>query len=221
MAKTFVRLFLVRHGEAKANTEMRYLGSRDDPLTERGQWQVAQLAQALAPLPIAAIYTSPLRRAVDTAAAIAQGCGLTFTIDPRLIEGAFGDWEGLSRAEVIARGQPDADLLARWESDPACAPPGGESLEDIQSRALECVHELAAIHTGASIVLVSHVGVIKTLLCAAMGAPLSTARRMFLDVATISVVDWGAGAVVWQSQAVLRLFNAHHHLGWEAAKWMK
>ena len=59
MPATFVRLFLVRHAEALANPELRYLGSRDDPLTERGKWQALQLAHAFAPLDLAAVYTSP------------------------------------------------------------------------------------------------------------------------------------------------------------------
>ncbi|GIV98051.1 MAG: hypothetical protein KatS3mg057_2708 [Herpetosiphonaceae bacterium] len=66
---------------------------------------------------------------------------------------------------------------------------------------------------GESIVVVSHVGPIKALLCRALGVSLTAARHMFLDSATISVIDWGAHPLV-------RLFNAHHHLGWEAARWM-
>jgi broad specificity phosphatase PhoE len=78
---------------------------------------------------------------------------------------------------------------------------------------LGLVDDLAARHAGEWIALVTHVGPIKALLCAALGAPLSTARRMFLDPGTLSVVDWG-------ERPVVRLFNAHGHLGWEAARWM-
>ena len=72
----------------------------------------------------------------------------------------------------------------------------------------------ASIHPGEWIVLVSHVGPIKALLCATLGAPLATARRMFLDPGTVTVLDWG-------SHPVVRLFNAHGHLGWESARWME
>ncbi len=220
MTAGFVRLIVVRHGEATANPELRYLGSRDDELTERGRWQATQPAEALAPLSIAAVYTSPLQRAITTAEPIAQTHGLHVMVDPRLREGSMGDWEGLRRAEIIARSQADADQHQRWESDPVCAPPGGESLSVVQERVLTCVRELAARHDGGAVVLVSHVGPIKALLCAVLGAPLIAARRMFLNNATISVVDWGLGAVDWGVPAVLRLFNAHHHLGWTAARWM-
>ena len=219
MPPSFVRLFLVRHAEALANPELRYLGSRDDPLTDRGRWQAEQLAHAFASLTLAAVYTSPLTRAVETAVPIAQAYGLSAITDTRLAEGAMGTWEGLRRADILARSAEDAALHQRWERDPSCAPPGGESFTDIQARVVACVHDLAERHAGASIVAVSHVGPIKALLCAAMAVPLTAARRMFLDSATVSVIDWGADAVDWGVPAVLRLYNAHHHLGWEAA-WM-
>lgn len=216
-----VRLILVRHGEAVANTDMRYLGSRDNPLTERGMWQATQLGRALAPLPLGAIYASPFRRTADTAAAIAGAHGLPVTSEPRLAEAAMGTWEGLRRGEIIARSPDDAERHRRWEADPACAPPGGESLASVRTRVLECVGDLAERHDDEAVALISHVGPIKALCCAALGAPLQAARRMFLDPATVSVIDWGAGAADWQALAVLRLFNAHGHLGWTAARWMQ
>jgi len=213
MSTPALRIFLVRHGEATANVEMRYLGHRDDPLSEHGADQAAQLRHALASFPISAIITSPLRRAADTAASIAQAHQVPVQTDERLREGGFGEWEGLSRAEVLARSRRDQLLLADWEGDPSAAPPGGESMEVVQARSLAVVQAAAAVYAGQWIVLVSHVGPIKALLCAAMQVPLGTARRLFLDPASISVVDWG-------DQPVVRLFNAHGHLGWEAARWM-
>ena len=203
-----LRLFLVRHGETAANLEMRYLGSRDDPLTERGVQQAAQLAQSLAALPITAVLTSPLRRAADTAIPIARQCGIEPRIDTRLREGAFGEWEGLSRKEVRDRSPRDAGLLELWEADPRCAPPGGESLEAVQRRMLDLEADLEKRYAGGWIVLVTHVGPIKALLAAALDLPIPSVRRLFLDPATISVVDWGKPALV-------RLFNSHGHLGWK------
>jgi broad specificity phosphatase PhoE len=220
MPASFVRLFLVRHAEALANPDLRYLGSRDDPLTERGQWQVTQLTQAFAAFRLAAVYTSPLTRALETAIPLAHAHDLSPILDPRLVEAAMGTWEGLRRGEILARSPEDAAHHQLWEVDPTCAPPGGESFADAQTRVVACADHLAERHAGASVVVVSHVGPIKALLCAAMNVPLTAARRMFLDSATVSVIDWGAGAVDWGAPAVLRLYNAHHHLGWEAAPWM-
>jgi broad specificity phosphatase PhoE len=90
----------------------------------------------------------------------------------------------------------------------------------VQARVVACVRDLAERHAGAAVVLVSHVGPIKALLCTAMDVPLTTGHRLFLDSATVSVIDWGAHAVPWEAPAIVRLVNAHHHLGWTAAPWM-
>lgn len=210
-----VRLVVVRHGQAEANVEQRYLGLRDDPLTAVGVAQAEALGRALAVMPLAAVYSSPLTRALDTAAPIARAHGLTVIPEARLKEMSFGAWEGLTRAELIASGEQAAAHLARWELDPAAvAPPGGEALATVERRVLDLLADLVARQPEGAAVLVSHVGPIKALLCAALGLPLSAAGRMFLDPATISVVDWGPRPVV-------RLFNDHAHLGWDNARWMR
>jgi len=206
------RLILIRHGETRANREFRYIGARDDALTEHGQAQAEKLAEALSTLPVAAIYSSPLQRAYRTALPIAACHGLTVQVVDDLRESNFGAWEGLSRAEVLAR---DADHLLAWERDSSIAPPGGESLEAMHRRVLAFVEKLARTHPDQTVALVSHVGPIKAVLCAALSAPVSSAFRIFLDPATISVVDWR------QTMPVVRLVNSHSHLGWEQARWMK
>lgn len=210
MRDPVLRLLLVRHGEVLSNRELRYVGARDEPLVASGVEQAVRLAAAIAPLPVRAVYSSPLDRARETGRRIAAAREVPLRLEPRLREQSFGDWEGLTRAEVLAR---DEESLLRWESDLATAPPGGEPLTEVQARVLGLVAELARGHRGEWVALVSHVGPIKALLCAALGAPLATARRMFLDPGTLSVVDWS-------DRPVVRLFNAHGHLGWEAARWM-
>jgi broad specificity phosphatase PhoE len=214
MSLSCVRLFLIRHGETASNRELRYVGARDEPLAATGRAQADSLAEALGELPIAAVYASPLCRAEETARRVAARLGVPATAEPRLREQSFGDWEGLTRAEVLGRGDGEREHLLRWESDPDHAPPGGESLELVRQRAQACAGDLLAAHRGQWIALVSHVGPIKSLLCAALGVPLGTARRLFLDPGTLSVVDWGEPLVV-------RLFNAHAHLGWAQARWMQ
>jgi broad specificity phosphatase PhoE len=209
-----LRVFLVRHGETEQNLQMRYLGTRDELLTSNGQRQARRAAKALSELPIQAVVSSPLRRAADTAAQIQKACHVELRFDARLAEGSFGRWEGLTREDVLKLGNRDAELLARWESDPALAPPGGESIQSIQKRAVSLVEELRSEFAGASVVFVSHVGPIKALLASALNIPLQSTRRFFLDPGTISVVEWGI-------QPVLRLFNSHAHLGWAAARWMQ
>ncbi|MFL6194073.1 MAG: histidine phosphatase family protein [Thermoanaerobaculia bacterium] len=210
MRDPLLRLLLVRHGEVLSNREMRYVGSRDEPLADSGIEQAGLLAEALAPLPVRAVYSSPLGRARETGRRIAESRDVPLRLEPRLREQSFGDWEGMTRAEVLGR---DPERLLRWESDLSTAPPGGEPLTEVQARVLGLIEDLARDHRGEWVTLVSHVGPIKALLCAALGAPLATARHLFLDPGTLSVVDW-------DERPVVRLFNAHGHLGWEAARWM-
>ena len=208
------RLVLVRHGETIANREFRYIGTSDDALTEHGQAQAVQLAGALSVLPVAVVYSSPRQRAYQTALPIASRHGLTVQVLDDLREANFGTWEGLSRSEVVARSTQDAEHLFAWERDTAVAPPGGESLEAMHLRVSAVVEKLVQAHPDQTVVLVSHVGPIKAILCDALGAPVSVAFRIFLDPATISVVDWR------QTMPVVRLVNSHSHLGWEQARWM-
>ncbi len=208
-----LRLYVIRHGQVSSNTEMRYVGHRDEELTERGRSQAAALAEVLAPLPLAALIASPMRRTISTAELVAAPHGLAVTPDERLREQAFGAWEGLTRTEVRDLSARHADHLARWQADPEESPPDGESLATVQSRILDLVAELAAASLDRPAALVTHVGPIKALLCAVLGLPLTGARRMFLDPGTVSVVDWG-------DEPLLRLFNSHAHLGWENARWL-
>lgn len=209
------RLILVRHGETAANRELRYIGSRDDALTERGQQQAQLLAGALAALPISAIYASPRQRAADTAAPIAAALSLPVITSDELRENGFGAWEGMSRAEVLGQSAEAAALLQRWEADATLAPPGGESIATMTERVATFVAGLCAVHPDQTLLLVSHVGPIKALLSVTLGVAPGVGQRTFLDPATISVVDWAG------QQRVLRLFNSHAHLGWTAARWME
>ena len=145
---------------------------------------------------------------------IAARHGLAVQVLSGLREGSFGSWEGMSRAEVLARSPEDQQLLLAWERDPGLAPPSGESLAMVCERALATVEQLAQVHAQQAIVLVSHVVVIKALLCTALGVPLTSSSRIFLDPATISVIDWHP------LYPLLRLLNSHAHLGWNHARWM-
>ena len=210
------RLFLIRHGETLANREFRYIGARDDALSESGERQAEQLAAALATLPLSAIYSSPLQRACKTALAIATAHQCEVQVASELRECDFGAWEGRTRAEVLAGNPEDVQRLQAWERDPATAPPGGESFAAMQQRVCAFVEQLTQKHPDQSLALVSHVGPIKVLLASALDAPLSASFRIFLDPATISVIDWQPGG-----RALVRLVNSHAHLGWTEARWMR
>lgn len=207
------RFILVRHGEVDANRRFEYLGRRDDELNARGLGQARALATALAEIRVDGVVSSPLRRAMTTAETIAGPLGIQVGTNRRLIELDFGSWEGRSRAELVEGDDGDRRAVERWEADPSMATPGGESLLELQQRVVECADMMAREHSGSTIVLVSHMGPIKTLLCAALDVPLGSANRLFLDPATISVVEWAAKPVV-------RLINSHAHMGFANARWM-
>jgi broad specificity phosphatase PhoE len=190
-----VRLYLVRHGETESNRLGLALGRDDVPLNERGRWQAERLGRALASEPLAAVYASPLVRALNTARAVAEPHGLTVEIDERLVEMEIGEVDGLSFDEVRKR---YPDLLAAWagEQGPTRAMPGGERLLDVQERAWQAVSELAARNADESIAVVTHNFVILSVLARALGIDLSQFRRLRHAVAAVSVLDFSPKRVM-------------------------
>lgn len=190
-----MRLYLVRHGETESNRLGLALGRDDVPLNERGRWQAERLGRALASEPLAAVYASPLVRALDTARAVAEPHGLTVEIDERLVEMEIGEVDGLSFDEVRKR---YPDLLAAWagEQGPTRAMPGGERLLDVQERAWQAVSELVARNADESIAVVTHNFVILSVLARALGIELSQFRRLRHAVAAVSVLDFSPKRVM-------------------------
>ncbi len=187
-----MRLILVRHGETDSNKAGLALGRADVPLNERGRWQARRLAQALRREAIAAVYASPLRRALDTARAIAEPHGLSVQVEDGLIEMEIGEAEGLTFAEMRSR---YADFLERWASSdgPSLTMPGGERLVDVQERAWQTIQRLRQGHPGQTVTVVTHNFVILALLTRALGMELSQFRRLRHAVAAISVLELDEG----------------------------
>jgi probable phosphoglycerate mutase len=166
---------LVRHAESDWNAANRFQGHSDRPLTKRGRRQAEALAEELAGLAaLEAVYSSPLRRALDTAATIGDRVGLQPVPLDDLREVDVGSWAGLSRAEVEAR-HPDA--FRRWLR-------GGEGWEDGESyaemsaRVLGAVVRIAEEHDGAEVLVVSHGGPIRAVQAAAAGLDVHVYRRL-------------------------------------------
>ena len=167
----------VRHGETAANRARLALGRADPPLTGRGRGQADALAGRLCDSGAVRIISSPLRRARETATAIAEAVGLGVDVDRRLVEMDYGDWDERSFSEF-----PPEDL-ARWRKDATFAPPGGESLIAVGERVASLCTELI---DGPVVIAVSHVSPIKAAVLWAMDADPLLAWRMHLDVASIS-----------------------------------
>jgi probable phosphoglycerate mutase len=174
-----MHLHLVRHCQTAWNVEGRFLGCTDLPLTEGGQAQAATLVPAFARIPLVAIYTSDLQRAVATAAPIAEAHGLPVQTDPRLREMHQGDLEGFTGAEMRPR---YTDFFAAWEADPAdVVVPGGESLRQMLARASAAVREITAAHVGVGethMLIVSHGLTLQAIIGEAIGLDLRYALRL-------------------------------------------
>jgi broad specificity phosphatase PhoE len=207
-AMPLMRLILARHGEAVGSREFRFNGSSDVALTPHGEEQARLLADALVLLAPIAVYSSPLVRASSTAAAIASRAELTVEILPGLREQSYGAWERLTADEARQR---DPRRFAAWSAGRGLAPPAGESLSAVRQRVVACVQALAERHPGQTVVLVAHVGPIKALLCTALNMPLSGARRLWIDPASYSVVDWRVSADGRQ-RSMVRAVNVVSHL---------
>ena len=201
------RLILVRHGETELTAQRRYSGRGDVPLSGRGRAQSQATATRVAGLgPIAGVVTSPLQRCVDVAERIAaEAGGVPLQVEPDLIECDFGEWEGLTFADVRKRWP---DQLDAWLGSPSTAPPGGESFDAVDTRVLGVVGGLLAAFEAQRIVVVSHVTPIKLILRDALAAGPALLHRLYLDPAGISIVDiWSDGGVA------VRTVNDTAHLG--------
>ncbi len=193
------RIIAVRHGETAWNVDTRIQGQLDIPLNDNGRWQAQRLARALAASEqIAAIYTSDLLRAWDTAQSIADATGLQTTIEPGLRERGFGSFQGRTFTELEAHWPLET---ARWrERDPHWAPPDGETLLAVRERVERATHTLAQQHIGSQIVLVAHGGVLDALYRCATGLDIRAPRTWTLGNASINRLLWtpqGMTVVGW------------------------
>jgi ribonuclease H / adenosylcobalamin/alpha-ribazole phosphatase len=182
------RLLMLRHGQTEYSAQRRYSGRADLPLTELGERQAAAAAARLANTNgVAAVVSSPLRRARQTAQPVADALGVPLTVHDGLTETDFGAWEGLTFAEARER---DPDLHTRWLTDTSLAPPGGESMDAVHRRVRRVRDQLITEHGAATLIVVSHVTPIKALLRMALDAGPSLLHRLHLDIASLSVAEF-------------------------------
>ena len=199
-----MNLILVRHGQTEANARRLLQGRVDLPLTELGRRQARAAASVLSPG--AAIVTSPLRRARETAEVMVEAAvalGLTVgdvTVDERWIELDYGSFDGRPLDEV------PGDVWDRWRSDLDFAAPAGESLRQCGARVRVACEDLAGAGADRTVVVVSHVSPIKAAVAWALGVSDATSWRMLLDVAAVCRVGVGPRGPSLQS------FNDRTHL---------
>ena len=192
------RILAIRHGETAWNKDARIQGQLDIPLNDTGLWQASRTAEALRSEAIAAVYSSDLKRAAQTALAIAQTQELELNHHTGLRERHFGECQGSTWADLETQ-RPD--ITDAWRRRvPDFAPPGGESLLALRERVEQTFQELAARHVGEQIVIVAHGGVLDILYRAAARVDLQAPRTWALANAGINRVLWtpeGLSLVGW------------------------
>jgi broad specificity phosphatase PhoE len=204
-----LRLIVLRHGETDWNREGRYQGCIDTRLSQGGRWQAEAASRALARRSLAAVYSSPLSRAGETAEAIASPHGLQVRRDPAFAEICHGLWEGLTVEEVRSE---FPDLYSAWRESPQTVTmPNGENLAQVSERVLGRVEQLRSDHAGETVCLVTHGSPLRILLLDALGGSLDRFWIFHCASTGMSEFEYEDG------RAVLRLMNSVAHLDSGAA----
>ena len=183
-----VCIYLVRHGETDWNKYHRFQGRTDVPLNSVGRAQAQAVALALKRVPLTAIYSSPLKRALETAQKIKAYHPTPPIIEVLgLIEMDLGEFDGME-ARHWAEKYPD--LLELWKARPSVMKmPGGEGLKDVRARAVETLESiLGKYKKGSQLLLISHNFVITALLCHACGKPLDRFRELRQETASLNIL---------------------------------
>lgn len=181
------------------------MGWIDEDLTEEGRWQAEQLSQRLSHWPIAGVYSSPLKRAARTAEIIAQPHHLSVSRLPELGEIKIGAWEGMMAKEIEAK---FPDLWRVWRRDPSnIVMPGGESLTQVQQRAIAAFKYVTQLNQGQQVVMVTHDVIVRLLVAYCLEVSTSIYRHLEVANASLTVIQ------LINDRCRLRLLNDTSHLG--------
>ncbi len=182
-------LLLVRHGETPTTGQVLPGRAPGLHLSERGQGQADSFAERLAGLPVDAVYSSPLERALETAAPAAASTGLEVAVEDGLIECDFGDWTGAALADLT--GLPEWRTVQHTPS--SFRFPGGESFTRMQARMVGALEDLRAAHRGGVILCFSHADPIKAAVAHALGTHLDLFQRIVISPCSVTAIAYGDG----------------------------
>ena len=181
------RFWLIRHGEPAEGSRHRCYGSLDVGLSETGRAQMAQVAEYFKGEPVAAIYTSPRSRALESARILCAVAACSIEVVEDLREIAFGDFEGLAYDEIAAR---YPDLYRQWMETPTEIQfPGGESFSAMRVRVLRAFDAIQRKREGQTVAIVSHGGVNRILFAWALHMPDNCIFRLAQDYAAINLLE--------------------------------
>ncbi|MEG6585507.1 alpha-ribazole phosphatase [Dendrosporobacter sp. 1207_IL3150] len=198
------KIILVRHGQTFWNLELKYQGHTDIELTDLGISQAKKVSQRLKDIQVSAIYASDLSRAYKTAEYIAENHKLPVIAVPEFREISFGEWEGLNYNK-INEGWPD--VMGKLFTHPdEIRIPGGETFRELKERAQRAIDELVAKHNNETIIVVSHGGTIRTLICAALDIHLNRVWNIKQDNTAVNIIEY------YPERTMVSLINDNHHL---------
>ncbi|MFC1903572.1 histidine phosphatase family protein [Chloroflexota bacterium] len=198
------KILMVRHGETKGNSAERLWGDTDIELGAEGIRQAEQLRDRLAPEKIDFIYTSDMKRAIKTARIIASHHQLDITICPELHELNFGKCEGLTFKEIWQR---YPELMEKWPNrDLTFRYPGGESMTELNSRAIKFLSRLNKHSSEETVLVVAHNGVLHFVICHLLQIDAICWRQVRTDLASLSIIETNPNG------SILTLLNDVSHL---------
>lgn len=184
-------LTLIRHGETEWNRLRKCQGASDMPLNETGRRQARLIAESLAGESIDAVFSSGLARSAETAVAIAGRHGLEVGAMVEFREMDQGDFEGVEFSEIREKHSKELEM---WAQNPAgFRVPGGESLGEVQSRAMDGVEKIEKQWPAGNVVVVSHNLTIVSMLCRFTGSSISEFRKFNIDATSKTVVSCEGG----------------------------
>ena len=187
-----LRLYLLRHGQTELSRDNVFCGRGLDPaLTDGGVEMARAFAASYRDLPWAAIFSSPLTRALATAEPLATAIGLPIQRRDGFAEIEYGAWDGLTAEAVSDRFHVEHE---RWIADPAWNPPtGGETAVALAQRVTHEIEEIAAAHHDGNVLIVSHKATIRVAVCALLGVDVGRFRYRFgCPVGSVSIIEFGA-----------------------------
>ena len=197
-----MKIYIIRHGATSWNSSGRWQGTTDIPLNDEGRAQSAAVAERLSRNGIAAVYSSVLERAYETAEIIAEKCGVSVIKNPLLAEIDLGKWEGktISEIEIL-------EDFKEWETSPDLAPHGGESYNEVKKRMVEAITEAAERENG-DFAVVSHGGAIRAFFCYVLGLEVVFRFKFKLANASLTVINYDKE----NKEFTLETFNDYGHL---------
>ncbi len=185
-----LKLYFVRHGQTPLSRDNLFCGISNPDLTREGYQMAQALADYYGDSPWKAIYTSPMKRTIETAQPLAKRAGLKIHTNAGLKEISYGKWEGKT-VEVVKRRWGDDHI--QWLADPGWnAPTGGETATQIAARAMPVIDGIRKTFNDGNVLIVSHKATIRIILCSLLGIDVGRFRyRLGMPVSSVSIVEFG------------------------------